>query len=165
MSGKGLHLIFELPEQLLYKYPNAVNKLSLQDEQGYYEILLNHMVTFTRNTQIPYTPQPTNVTFEAVFEHLASLAKPSATATSKIIVTDVDENAIPYFDTLMNQLSNLHYAKKLEDFPQDGNKSGFNNSSYEFGMAGFFYKALQSLLKDYPYSDYEYSDDKKERKE
>ena len=160
MSGNGLHLIFRLPEEIMNKYPNAQNKMTLQEENGYYEILLNHMVTFTRNVIAPSNIDNPITTFEEVFEYLAQEAKPSVTAQN-VIVTDITEDDIPHYDLLQKQLSNLHYSKSLTDFPQKGSKTGYNNSSYEFGMSGFYYRALNSLLKDNTYKDHEYSDEEK----
>ena len=48
MSGKGYHLLLPLPSNF-WDFPIATGKKVLKEEHGYYEILLDHWVTFTRN--------------------------------------------------------------------------------------------------------------------
>ena len=160
MSGQGLHLIFNLPEYLLDKYPNAKKKQALKDDNGYYEILLCHMVTFTRDVLPPSQCTGSIDDFDNVFELLASQAKESKTGTHAII-TDIETDMIPYYDELMDSLSNRQYGKTIEDFPQKGNKTGYNNSSFEFGMSGFYYRALKRLLTNNTYKDHTYTDEEK----
>lgn len=47
MSGKGYHLITALPQNF-YDFPASTRKAKIQEEHGYYEVLLTHWVTFTR---------------------------------------------------------------------------------------------------------------------
>lgn len=160
LSGYGLHLIFYLPKIILDKYPEARNKLSLKEENGYYEILLNHMVTFTRNALPPSKCEASIDDFEGVFESLASKAKPSQSA-EHVVIDEIDIESIPYYDELMDKILPQKYAKTLQDFPQKGNKTGFDNSGYEFGMSNFYYRALQRLLIDGHYKDHTFTDEEK----
>lgn len=156
MSGKGLHMAFELPEDLLDKYPVAKNKLALKEDHGYYEILLNHMITFTRNV-LPQQTEKENISiFHNIFELLANKAKPSESAKSAdaVTVTDINADDIPYFDTLMPALQAQIYGKTPEDFYNDMSK-------YEFGITGFYYRMLMKLLKKNKYKDHEYTDEEK----
>lgn len=160
MSGKGMHLIFDFPEDILTNYPNAWNKMALKDNNGYYEILLNHMVTFTRNI-IPYPAQPdTESSFRTMFEILASKAIQSKTS-EKIQEITADIEQIPYADEILNSISCQKYAKALQDFPQKGNRTGYDNSAYEFGMSAFYYRLLNNTLSQKPYCDRLYTNEEK----
>lgn len=154
MSGHGIHLVFELPEKIIECYPDAKMKLALKEEHGYYEVLLNHMITFTRK-MIPPSPQKENISvFENIFELLAMKAKPSSAATDQVVITEINTDDIPYFDKLITPLKAQIYGKKPEDFYGDMSK-------YEFGATGFYYRALEKLLKNNKYKDHEYTDEEK----
>lgn len=151
MSGNGIHLVFELPRDVWDKYPVVHNKLAIKEKHGYYEILLNHMVTFTRNNiEEPYNPKSLSE-FEKVFETLASEAKESAIA-KEITVEDISTDNIPMFNRIMNVMVSQNYRRKPEYFHGDMSK-------YEFGMASFYYHTLQRLLKNKQFSGIEYSDE------
>lgn len=154
MSGKGVHLVFDLPVDILDKYPAAKQKLALKEEHGYYEILLNHMITFTRNA-IPISDDPDDISvFEHVFEKLAMEAKETETVADQIVVDEIDTDNIPYYDKLMMTLRSQTYTKTPADFHNDMSK-------YEFGITGYYFRALLKLLKDNKYKDHEYSDEEK----
>ena len=160
MSGRGLHLIFDFPEDIFLKYPDAQNKQVLKEKNGYYQILLNHMVTFTRNT-IPYPEQPDmESSFRNMFEILASQAVPSKTAGQVQEIEDCMEN-IPGAETIIETLSVQKYTKTLTDFPQKGSKTGYDNSAYEFGMSAFYHRLLNSFLTQEPYCKRHYTDEEK----
>lgn len=46
LSGRGYHLIIRRPVDLIAKYPDAA-KAAIKEKHGYFEILLNHWVTFS----------------------------------------------------------------------------------------------------------------------
>ena len=83
MSGKGLHMIFEAKDilskyakdVLSFEYPDAAIKPALKSEDGAFEILINHYVTFTGENIIEPTSSDDSYFYE-VFEKLASEAKP-----------------------------------------------------------------------------------------
>lgn len=152
MSGKGIHLAFNLPEAILEKYPVAQNKTVLKEEHGYYEVLLNHMITFTRNTLPPKEPSEDIASFENLFEILASKAKDTGNILRAIPVSDVNPDNIPYYDALVTTLMAQNYPKTLADFNGD-------NSRYEYGAAGFYYRMLRKLLNNGRYKDHEYTDE------
>lgn len=154
MSGNGIHLVFSLPESILDKYPDAKMKQALKEEHGYYEILLNHMITFTRNALPPSQCKEDISIFDNVFELLAMKAKPSVSTDNAISVTDIDTESIPHFDALMAPLKSQKYNKTPDDFYNDMSK-------FEFGATGFYYRALKKLLKDNTYKDHEYTDAEK----
>lgn len=152
MSGKGIHLVFELPTEIWKAYPAIHYKLAIKEEHGYYEILLNHMVTFTRNViEEPYNPKPLSE-FEKVFETLALKAKQSAEDMKHIEVTDINTEDIPMYNRIMSVLTAQTYKKKPADFYDDMSK-------YEFGMASFYYHALQRLLNGNTLKNIEYTDE------
>lgn len=153
MSGKGYHLAFPLPD-LIKKYPAAINKLALKHENKYFEILMNHMVTFTRNVLPARSPEYKLSDFENIFELLASKATETIISNVDIKIEDMDTDNIPYFDNIMNVLENQTYGKIAEDFGND-------LSRYEFGCIGFYSKLLSRLLPDSKYKDHTYTDEEK----
>lgn len=160
MSGHGLHLIFPFPKHILEKYPNAINKASLQSENKDYEILLaDHFVTFMRCTLPPSSNERTEKDFENLFESLCKIQNASISAES-VKITDIDTSNIDLFDDIVAELEQKTYNKTLEDFSYK-NKSGYDNSAYEHYFTRFYYKALKRLLKQKPYSDMSYTDEEK----
>lgn len=129
MSGRGYHLIFDLPRNF-YEYPNATARTVLRHPEGFYEILLQHYVTFTRRP-IPSEriPAPSSdFTIEDLYAQLASVAKPPMVLefdplTEAPPMTDVDY----YINALSSLFKRNPYAKTLEDF-------GFDHSRYEYGL-------------------------------
>ncbi|OUS97367.1 hypothetical protein CA951_03205 [Rhodococcus sp. NCIMB 12038] len=85
-SGHGYHLLLPLPENLAY-FPRASNATKLQHPKLWYEVLLYHWITFSRN-QIPpqrlaaaaAEPNGAMLTWEGVFGQLVEIA-PGGTAT------------------------------------------------------------------------------------
>lgn len=152
MSGKGYHLVFDLPEDILDLYPNAKQKLALKDQNGYYEILINHMVTFTRNMIAPSTGETDISAFRNVFELLAMQATKSTVDTAEMVrITDIDTNDIPYYNTIMATLRAQNYKSTIDSFNGD-------RSRYEYGMTGYYFRRLQRLLQNGKYKDHEYTE-------
>lgn len=160
MSGKGLHLVFDFPRDILEKYPNAKNKLSLKDGNGYYEILLYHMVTFTRNMIKPSDFKTDISEFENMFELLAMQAKDTSTAQG-VAVTDVKTDDIPQFDDIKDTLEQHTYNKTAYDFVDKRNGKNHDFSAFEFGATGFYYRTLNRLLATDKYKDHKYTDEEK----
>lgn len=154
MSGKGIHLVFDLPKDIVEKYPAVKQKLALKEQHGYYEILLNHMITFTRNTLPPSEFKEDISVFDHVFEMLAMQAKESEAVSDQIVVKDINTDNIPYYDRLMTTLRSVKYNKTSNDFHGDMSK-------YEFGATGFYFRALMKLLKNNTYKDHTYTDEEK----
>lgn len=151
MSGKGIHLIFDLPEHILEKYPLAMNKQRMMDDSHSYEVLLNHMITFTRNSLPPSTFEEDISLFEEIFESLCQNVKYNMDGVN-IAVPDIDTDNIPNYDLIFKMLMLKNYNKTLKDFPYKdkyGNiirPGEYDNSNFEFGISGFYYRMLQSLL-------------------
>lgn len=151
MSGKGYHLLFEMPDEILNKYPNAKTKIALKEEHGYYEILMNHIVTFTRNS-VPPQNNPKDITaFYDIFDKLASAVKTKSESSDISSYKQIDINSIPYTSKLLPPLVAQIYGKKASDFHED-------MSRYEFGMASFYYHKLHMLLNEHnAYKDHVYT--------
>ncbi|MBO5435443.1 hypothetical protein J6A31_06600 [bacterium] len=155
MSGKGLHLVFDLPKDIIEKYPAAKQKLALKEEHGYYEILLNHMVTFTRNILPPRMFTEDISVFENIFELLAMKQKEASAGDTTIEAINIDIDDIPHVNKLLTPLRAQIYNKTPNDFYNDMSK-------FEFGITGFYYRALMKLLgKNNKFKDHVYSDEEK----
>lgn len=134
MSGKGIHLVFHLPK-CFFKYPDAMAKTAIQEEHKYYEVLITHNVTFTRNA-IPQ--KPGTEPFAPFFEEICKQAKPSITSNFDV---NAEEPDIPYLaDILRAMESGTRYNKSPEDFYDD-------MSRWEFGYTAFLCKKLQFVLE------------------
>lgn len=154
MSGRGIHLIFNLPNMIFARYPNAQTKVALKEEHGYYEILLNHMVTFTRNTLPPAEFKSDIAIFDNVFELLASQATKTIKAAS-VDAGSLSMDDIPYASVVVNVLKGQNYYKRLEDFKMD-------NSKYEYNMALFYHQRMERMLgKELKFKDHAYTQEER----
>lgn len=82
MSGHGIHLVFPYPK-ILSNYPDAAEKIVLKHKQKWYEILVQHYVTFTGHLlPEPDTTDPT--LFETIVEELAKEQAPSVKLSTSI---------------------------------------------------------------------------------
>lgn len=134
MSGKGLHLIFPLPD-CISEYPIAQKKLVLKEKHGYYEILLNHWVTFTRKA---FAPSLGSDDFVPIFRELAKEQKEIAEA-KEVEISELEPSDIPFKDDIISLLVKQKYKKSLEDFNDDV-------STYEFAYVGFLHYKLKQIL-------------------
>lgn len=138
LSGNGVHLIFPLPKTI-YNYPNALKKIVFKEEHGWYELLLNHYVTFTRKMITPYQGDTNDQTaFVEFFNKMASEQK--EVIKDDIDITEFEELEIPYVDEIIQILSNQKYDKRPADFFND-------NSRFEFGYTSFLLHKLNKLVK------------------
>lgn len=134
LSGKGIHLIFPTPENF-YDYPVATKKVALKEEHGWYEILLNHWVTFTRNMIEPATGDKS---FEQIYAELAIEQK--EVNRSEIDVDDLAPESPPKEDMILHTLFNTRsYKKTPNDFYGDYSK-------YEYGHMGYLNYRLKLVL-------------------
>lgn len=133
MSGKGYHLIFPLPK-CIDDYPIAKTKVVMKEEHGYYEILLNHYVTFTRN-MLPESIGTED--FIQLFKQLATQQKESH--RNEVDIQDIQPDDIPNQEKILELLYNQTYKKTPEDFHNDMSK-------YEYGYIGFLHYKLQCIL-------------------
>lgn len=156
MSGKGIHMIFHLPHHILDEYPIVREKTYMREANGYYEILLQHMVTFTRKS-IRRSSNPDGIeAFEQLFTDLAKNQK----LTPKVNVATVNQNAIdsiPYYRAIYNVLINQDYKKSPEDFYNE-DQSKIDYSAFEFATCGFYYRRFLKHVPKRTYKDHTYSD-------
>lgn len=153
MSGKGLHLIFPLPH-CLFDYNDAALKAVMKERHGWYEILLEHYVTFTRNMIQPADPNADPDSFVRLFESMCRDQKPVSTETA--LVEPVQPADIPYGDDIIrNLLIGPSYRKTRSDFP--------SGSEYETGCSGFYYNQLNRMIQTSPFlaMEHDYTDNEK----
>jgi len=154
MSGKGYHLVMPLPSNF-WDYPIAVGKKVLREEHGYYEILLDHWCTFTRNP-IPderyVTPEgelPEAPTWAEFYAGLAELAVESP--TSELDIT-AEKPVIPREDQILDLMTRQKPKRDLASFHGD-------YSRWEFSILGALYNRLATILVavrsvvDHPYDE------------
>ena len=147
LSGKGLHLIFPVPE-CFDNYPIAQQKKVLKEEHGYYEFLLYHYVTFTHNM----LPEATGTnTIDTVFETLCRKQKESVKTDTDINLTKPE---IPKEKTLLKTLCHIEYKKTPNDFYGDMSK-------YEYGFTGFYHSKLKKQIQLPHYKSHTYTDNEK----
>ena len=145
MSGQGYHLILRLPDNF-HDFPDAAGRTVLKHPEGWYEILLDHWVTFTRNPIDPALvnaavadPAHAELTIENVYAEMASSTRASAAdgaAVSAnlrdILDPGLDERTRDLEETIVNAAVREHvriYAKTLADFSDDHSRWEFSNLS------------------------------------
>lgn len=151
MSGKGMHLVFPSPKTHL---EILETKTALKFGK-YYEILLNHNVTFTMNEILPMPGMRTKPMseFEKIYDELSENA--AITQTMQLNTENLPKpEEIPYYEDLIKWLWQARYGKTPEDFKND-------ISVWEFGFIGFYKYRLNLLLEIRPYKEHKYSDQEK----
>lgn len=135
LSGKGYHLAFRLPREILNKYPDALNKERMFHPMKYWELHLLHWVTFTRRM---IQPQANNQPFEPIFEWLCQQQR-AVNALDFQIDLEPPEN-IPYEDGILKTITGVTCKQSLAD------KHG-DISAWEFSQAIFYCSKLQQILQ------------------
>ncbi len=152
MSGKGYHLILPMPANF-WEFPIAMGKKVLKEEHGWYEILLDHWVTFTR-APVPAEALPAKDYVSTAWEDLyASLAKDAVeTATADFDFTS-ERPVIPRADDILELMTRLGLERSLDDFHGD-------HSRFEYSTLGTLYNRLSRILiaitdgvPDHPYDE------------
>lgn len=144
MSGLGYHLVMDLPENL-DEFPDAKQKKVLKHPEGFYEILLEHYITFTR---VPISAQRIDTartlrgnqdqpSWEEVY---ADLAENAVYIEIQDIDIDLNKPQLPHEETILELMMRFPYRRTLEDFSND-------HSRYEFGMMAFLYNTLEPILE------------------
>ena len=158
MSGRGFHLIAPAPSNL-HDFPVAAGKRVLREEHGWYEILLDHWVTFTR-TPIPDSiddggasvSRPPGIgSVEALYAGLAVKARPSS-ASAAAVSTDCSMPDIPHASKIVEQtlVSARDRLRSQSDFDND-------TSRWEFSVLGTLYHWMQVPLCTHSAFGVEYS--------
>jgi len=139
MSGHGYHMIMPMPDNF-WDYPVAASKRKLQHDQKWYEIMIEHWITFTRNVDhVPHPAPPGSdpLTWEQVYEDLAQEAVESARAE---FVLDEERPELPMAEVIYKVMTDgPKYNKTLADFHDD-------YSRWEYGHFGFLCNRLEELL-------------------
>ena len=137
MSGQGYHLVF-YKDDLFDNFPDLKSKTKMQDEDRYYEILINHWVTFTRNMIEP--PAEPKGSISTWFSKLAENEYQKMIDFDASEFEIVDPKDIPeYMFLYENTKKRTNYNKTLSDFKDD-------DSRYEFGYAGHIVAVLWKML-------------------
>lgn len=136
MSGNGYHLLFPLPD-CFDDYPVLLKKVVMKEEHGWYEILLNHYITFTRNMIADATG---TASFEDVFILLAK--EQTETVKANIDVQKIMPDNIAHQETILRLLNDVKYAKTIDDFSGDA-------SRFEYGFIGNLYFSLKRITNTF----------------
>ena len=154
LSKKGVHLIYKLPEGLK-KYSYTQKMPAIKEEHGYYEILLNHWVTFTRwNIMKPKTPDTQK--FQNILNELAQKTEVRK-SKERCRVIEFEKDKMPEiwdFDEIIRLTTQYEYRKTPNDFPND-------MSRYEYGYVGWLYYQLSNVLSLNKYKNRIYTDEQK----
>ncbi len=149
MSGHGYHLILAVPP-CFKDYPVASKKVALKDANGWYEILLNHLVALTRNTIEPCSNLDGTGDFNALYASLASVQKesrPDGVAVQSNLPNL--ENIYEYRDILQLVGHGKPFAKKPESYASPSN--------YDFAWLSFKFYEMQKLMTMPPYCLHNYT--------
>lgn len=148
MSGKGFHLLMTLPSNF-HDHPVAAGKRVLREEHGWYELLLDHWVTFTRNPikqdvvhQLNTMTTPSQYTsLDELYTELAEKARADNSTSGTGIDTGVDTPTIPGADDIVSDTisSAITHLKTPEDFD-------FDMSRYEFSVLASLYGFLRTQV-------------------
>lgn len=138
VSGKGCHLIFPCPE--LDEITS--NKIVMKDPNGYFEVLLNHYVTFTSYTLFPrYTKTNAPIQFWQVWDGLRQIQKNIVKKNLDIEFNDMKLD-FPYYNELKAAVIG-NFRKRFNKTPSD---FGNDMSRYEFAVIGSVRYALSFML-------------------
>lgn len=138
MSGKGYHLLLPLPANF-WDFPIATGKKVLKHEEGWFEILLDHWVTFTR-APVPSDRMPRQDYEPGAWEALyAQLAGKAVEVTSTEFDMTTERPEIPRFEQMVELISRRAIGKSLSDFAGDA-------SRFEFSALGVLFNRLQTVL-------------------
>ncbi|MDX3020089.1 hypothetical protein [Streptomyces acidiscabies] len=159
MSGQGFHLVMPLPKNF-YDFPAAAGKRVLREEHGWYELLLDHWSTFTRQP-VPdliaahvntATSAPAFSSIEDLYAQLAVDVSESSGASASAVDTAEDMPDIPYAQVIVEQA--LASARRQFRDPGDFND---DMSRWEFSVLALLYGWLRTQLRAYSALGVEYS--------
>ncbi|MCJ0875168.1 hypothetical protein [Streptomyces sp. AP-93] len=159
MSGQGFHLVMPLPKNF-HDFPVAVGKRVLREEHGWYELLLDHWSTFTRQP-VPdlivahvkaATSTPAFASIEDLYAQLAVNASESSGISASAVNTAEDMPDIPYSQVIVEQAlaGARHQLRDPGDFNHD-------LSRWEFSVLGSLYGWMRMQLRAYSALGVEYS--------
>lgn len=139
MSGKGIHMVFRLSNDQLAQYPAAMEKTALKEPHKYYEILMNHYVTFTGN-MMPANISDDNSEFLKLFQSIASEQK--VVEKTDVDIEQIEDVNTPHtqhiLEALVGDMQRYQLRKTPENFYNDMSK-------YEFSCMGHLYASLRKM--------------------
>lgn len=135
MSGNGLHLFYPIQDWFFEEYPIAREKTVMKEEHKWYEVLLNHWVTFTRNT-IPPGPCITSI-----HTRLRELGAKQTISAKSSFDLKLEKPDIPLETQLMSTLMYTSVKVTPEKYHHD-------MSRYEFGYAYSICRSLSRILQN-----------------
>ncbi|MYR59331.1 hypothetical protein GTY54_24860 [Streptomyces sp. SID625] len=159
MSGRGFHLVMPLPKNF-HAFPVAASKRVLREEHGWYELLLDHWSTFTRQP-VPdrivahshaATTAPAFASIEDLYAQLAVNVKESSSASASDVDTAEDMPDIPYGQAIV-ELTLASARHQLRD-PGDFN---YDMSRWEFSVLASLYGWMRTQLRAYSALGVKYS--------
>ncbi|MFE4335415.1 hypothetical protein ACFRQM_40220 [Streptomyces sp. NPDC056831] len=159
MSGRGFHLVMPMPQNF-HDFPVAAGKRVLREEHGWYELLLDHWATFTRQP-VPdrivahvdaATAAPAFTSIDDLYAQLAAKARESPGASATTVDTAEDMPDIPYSLAIVEQTlaSARHQLRDPGDFNHD-------MSRWEFSVLASLYGWMRTQLRAYSALGVEYS--------
>ena len=138
MSGKGYHLLMPPPANF-GAFAVARRKRVLKHPKGWWEILLEHWITFTRNVvpearlaELRALHQGPAPTWEDVWAELASQAKEVASVELGVGAGEVEVEGV---DGILAECLRAKPKRGLDHYEGDG-------SAFEFSVLGFYYGIL-----------------------
>lgn len=143
MSTLGYHLVMPMPKNFS-QWPDATGKRVLKHPKGWWEILLEHWITFTRLpippdrfTELSQGHSIVVPTWEEVWAELASEA-----VASPSIALDIEDECpdLPYRNEIVNAVVGTGHGKSPADFHHD-------TSRFEFSVLGVYDHRLELLLQ------------------
>lgn len=153
MSGHGLHLLTPLPGNF-HEHELAASKKVLREEHGWFEVLLEHWVTFTRNPVTgdvfapvqdapPFDPgrEPFG-SLEDLWSRLAASARENAAAEASSVTTSPEPPRIAYRDEIVERVVANTSPRDPADFEND-------LSRWEFSTLGSLFARLRTVLAEY----------------
>lgn len=147
MSGRGYHLVTALPENF-DDFPVAAGKRVLRQEDGHYEILLDHFATFTR-TPIPdhvlarsaATPPGRFASIEDLYAELAEKAVDSLNVSPTAVATDEQMPDIPFAEDIIART-----LVSCDGHLRDPSRFNHDMSRWEFSVLGSLYGWLRTQI-------------------
>lgn len=146
LSGHGYHLVFRIPESF-DTFDYAKNRTVMKDpERGYFEVMLNHWVTFTRS-MIKRKGDPAETFDDFYKEYAVGFNHPKEQA----IDIQTDRSQIEDYDLLVERLEESldenPWDKDPEDFLNDDGRC--DHSRYEFNVLRFYGARLANVLHEH----------------
>ena len=135
LSGLGWHMVMPLPDNFA-DFPIAARKRVLKQEDGWYEVLVDHWVTFTRDTTPEPPVDPDAPSWERVY---ASLAEKAVETPRVALDIDDERPDIPRFERIVSFLSEAADGMTADAYGGDA-------SRFEFAVIGRLYNRLTGAL-------------------